>query len=241
MHYAGTAVIEAHGPRDVRKAIAAGQHLTTLAFSEAGSRSHFWAPLSTATARRQRPGPARRAKELGHLRRPGRQLRLVQPAAGGRGRQHDLAGACQRRRACASGAVQWAGPARQRLQPRSPPRASLFRTAAMLGPDGGGFDIMMGIVLPYFQLMNAAGSRRHDGGRHDQGRRARGRHQARAPGQLAGRPAHHPRLHRAHAHQDRYGARAAARYARRAGERPRRRDAARAGGQGRGRRDRPPR
>jgi alkylation response protein AidB-like acyl-CoA dehydrogenase len=27
--------------------------------------------------------------------------------------------------------------------------------AAMLGPDGGGFDIMMGIVLPYFQLMNA--------------------------------------------------------------------------------------
>jgi alkylation response protein AidB-like acyl-CoA dehydrogenase len=28
----------------------------------------------------------------------------------------------------------------------------------MLGPDGGGFDIMMGIVLPYFQLMNAAAS-----------------------------------------------------------------------------------
>jgi alkylation response protein AidB-like acyl-CoA dehydrogenase len=27
---------------------------------------------------------------------------------------------------------------------------------AMLGPDGAGFDIMMSIVLPYFQLMNAA-------------------------------------------------------------------------------------
>ena len=50
MHYAGTAVIEAHGPLDIRKVIAAGQHLTTLAFSEAGSRSHFWAPVSTATA-----------------------------------------------------------------------------------------------------------------------------------------------------------------------------------------------
>src|SRR5262245_12801033 len=50
MHYAGTAVIEAHGPRDVREAIAAGRHLTTLAFSEAGSRSHFWAPVSTAVA-----------------------------------------------------------------------------------------------------------------------------------------------------------------------------------------------
>ena len=33
---------------ETREAIAAGQHLTTLAFSEAGSRSHFWAPLSTA-------------------------------------------------------------------------------------------------------------------------------------------------------------------------------------------------
>lgn len=48
MHYAGTAGIEAAGPRDVREAIAAGRHLTTLAFSEKGSRSHFWAPLSTA-------------------------------------------------------------------------------------------------------------------------------------------------------------------------------------------------
>src|SRR5438045_229638 len=35
MHYAGTAVIEAHGPRGVREAIAAGKHITTLAFSEA--------------------------------------------------------------------------------------------------------------------------------------------------------------------------------------------------------------
>src|ERR1051325_9254168 len=49
MHYCGTAVIEAHGKRDVREAIAGGEHVTTLAFSEAGSRSHFWAPLSTAT------------------------------------------------------------------------------------------------------------------------------------------------------------------------------------------------
>jgi alkylation response protein AidB-like acyl-CoA dehydrogenase len=28
--------------------------------------------------------------------------------------------------------------------------------AARLGPDGGGFDVMMGIVLPYFQIMIAA-------------------------------------------------------------------------------------
>jgi alkylation response protein AidB-like acyl-CoA dehydrogenase len=50
MHYAGTVLIENHGPEDVRRAIAAGEHLTTLAFSEVGSRSHFWAPQGTATA-----------------------------------------------------------------------------------------------------------------------------------------------------------------------------------------------
>ena len=49
MHYAGTAVIEAHGPETTRRAIASGDHLTTLAFSEVGSRSHFWAAMGTAT------------------------------------------------------------------------------------------------------------------------------------------------------------------------------------------------
>jgi len=50
MHYVATAAIEGHGPEAVRKAVAGGQHLSTLAFSEAGSRSHFWATQSTATA-----------------------------------------------------------------------------------------------------------------------------------------------------------------------------------------------
>jgi alkylation response protein AidB-like acyl-CoA dehydrogenase len=34
--------------KETLKAIAAGKHLTTLAFSEKGSRSHFWAPVSQA-------------------------------------------------------------------------------------------------------------------------------------------------------------------------------------------------
>ena len=50
MHYAGTAVLEAHGQESLRQSIAAGQHVTGLAFSEFGSRSHFWAPVSTAQA-----------------------------------------------------------------------------------------------------------------------------------------------------------------------------------------------
>ena len=51
MHYSGTAVIEKFGPEDVRRDIAAGRHLSTLAFSENGSRSQFWAPVGTAEAK----------------------------------------------------------------------------------------------------------------------------------------------------------------------------------------------
>lgn len=50
MHFAAVSVIEPHGPDEVRRDIAGGTHLSTLAFSERGSRSHFWAPVSSATA-----------------------------------------------------------------------------------------------------------------------------------------------------------------------------------------------
>src|SRR5215471_19073184 len=52
MHLCATATIAAARPGaavgQTLKDIAAGRHLTTLAFSEAGSRSHFWAPVSRA-------------------------------------------------------------------------------------------------------------------------------------------------------------------------------------------------
>lgn len=50
MHFAATAVLTAHGQGPLLADIAAGQHLSTLAFSESGSRSHFWAPVSSARA-----------------------------------------------------------------------------------------------------------------------------------------------------------------------------------------------
>jgi alkylation response protein AidB-like acyl-CoA dehydrogenase len=50
MHMSAAAAIAAARPgatvATTLKEIAAGRHLSTLAFSEAGSRSHFWAPLS---------------------------------------------------------------------------------------------------------------------------------------------------------------------------------------------------
>ena len=50
MHYAAVAALTAAGDKDTLTAVAAGTHLSTLAFSETGSRSHFWAPLSSAAA-----------------------------------------------------------------------------------------------------------------------------------------------------------------------------------------------
>jgi alkylation response protein AidB-like acyl-CoA dehydrogenase len=54
MHVCGTQVIVAaaeFGRRDqLLRDVAAGRHLSTLAFSEKGSRSHFWAPVSQAAA-----------------------------------------------------------------------------------------------------------------------------------------------------------------------------------------------
>jgi alkylation response protein AidB-like acyl-CoA dehydrogenase len=154
MHYAGTAVIEKLGPREIRKAIAAGKHFTTLAFSEAGSRSHFWAPISTAVRNNghvqldaqkswatsagevdsyvwsSRPMVAEGASTLWLV--PGHAAGLVIPAPfnglGMRGNRSSPVTATE-----------------VKIEP-----------AAMLGPDGGGFDIMMGVVLPYFQIMIAA-------------------------------------------------------------------------------------
>jgi len=54
MHILGTATISAARPNaaeavtPILREIGAGRHLSTLAFSEAGSRSHFWAPVSRA-------------------------------------------------------------------------------------------------------------------------------------------------------------------------------------------------
>lgn len=50
MHYSGTTVLEKFGPEAIRRDIAGGHHLTTLAWSDTGSRSHFWAPCGSARA-----------------------------------------------------------------------------------------------------------------------------------------------------------------------------------------------
>lgn len=157
MHYAGTAVIEAYGSPEVRKAIAEGKHLTTLAFSEAGSRSHFWAPVSTAT-----DADGDRVK-----------LNAKKSWATSAG-QVDSYVWSSKPLAAEGASTIWLVPGNadglripapfsglgMRGNNSSPVIAEdvTIPKADMLGPDGGGFDIMMGVVLPYFQLMNASAS-----------------------------------------------------------------------------------
>ena len=154
MHYAGTAVIEAHGPLTIRQAIAEGKHITTLAFSERGSRSHFWAPVSTATAHNGTVNldaskswvtSAGQADSYVWSSKPlnaeGASTIWLVPAS--------VAGLS------VAGAFDGLGLRGNASSPMTAQKVAVER-AAMLGPDGGGFDIMMSVVLPYFQMMNAA-------------------------------------------------------------------------------------
>lgn len=156
MHYCGTAVLEKFGSEMIRRDIAAGRHLTTLAWSEAGSRSHFWAPVGTAVLDgdgylldgaktmvtsaveadsyiwSSRPAEAEGASTLWLV--DGKNPGLTEPKLfDGMG----LRGNCS-----------------------APLAAKSMRVpaAAMLGTDGGGFDTMIAVVLPVFSTLIASNS-----------------------------------------------------------------------------------
>jgi alkylation response protein AidB-like acyl-CoA dehydrogenase len=149
MHYCATAAIEAHGPEDMRRAIAAGTHLSTLAFSETGSRSQFWAPLSTATT----DGVLDASKSW-------------VTSAG----EADSYVWTSRPAAASDGATLWLVPADAdglkvaapfdglglRGNASSPVHAVAVQSTARLGDDGAGLDIALGVVLPVFQILNAS-------------------------------------------------------------------------------------
>jgi alkylation response protein AidB-like acyl-CoA dehydrogenase len=153
MHYAATAVIEAYGSRAAREDAAAGRALATLAFSEAGSRSQFWAPTSTA-------------KQEGEMVRLDARKSWI-TAAG----EADLYVWSSMPLAAEGLSTIWLVPANTpglqvaapfdglglRGNASSPVSAEgvLVPSEAILGEDGKGFDVMMGVVLPYFQLMIA--------------------------------------------------------------------------------------
>ena len=154
MHYCATAVIERHGSPKLRCAIAAGRHLSTLAFSEFGSRSHFWAPLGKAvadgdgillTGSKTMVTSAGEADSYVWSSRPvaaegASTLWLVASDNPGLSRPQRFDGLGLRGNASSPIAAE-----RVRMS-----------TDARLGADGEGFAIMMDTVLPIFSVLNAS-------------------------------------------------------------------------------------
>lgn len=156
MHFAATAALAAHGPGPVLADIAAGRHLSTLAFSEAGSRSHFWAPVSSARAdgssvildaHKSWVTSAGQADSYVWSSRPladdgAMTLWLVPSDAAGLSSPAEFDGLGLRGNAS------------------NPVTATSVRVSpdARLGADGAGLDIAFGVILPYFLVLNAAAS-----------------------------------------------------------------------------------
>jgi alkylation response protein AidB-like acyl-CoA dehydrogenase len=162
MHICGTATISAarpsaaHALTPILQEIAAGRHLSTLAFSEAGSRSHFWAPISRA----QRNGDgvhisARKSwvTSAGHA-----QSYVVSALApDGAGPTDSTLYLVAAGTRGLSVAGPWNG-----LGLRANASAPVVlddcqvSSDSQLTDDGGGFPVMLNVVLPLFNLGTAA-------------------------------------------------------------------------------------
>jgi alkylation response protein AidB-like acyl-CoA dehydrogenase len=155
MHYSAVAVIEALASPDIRCQVAAGKALATLAFSEAGSRSHFWAPLSTARA-------------------AGDQVVLDARKSWVTSAEYADLYVWSSQATTGEGATIWLAPRQTagidpagsfdgmglRGNDSEPVFAIEARIPAanLLGEDGKGGDVMLGVVLPVFTVLNASAS-----------------------------------------------------------------------------------
>jgi len=160
MHYSGVAALVAGSDKDTLTEVAGGRHLTTLAFSETGSRSHFWVPMSTAAA--EPDGSTVRLDAA----------KSWVTAAG----QAD--GYVWSSRPLAPAGAD-AGPMTLWLVPADSPGLSVagpfdglglrgnasaplaadgvtVPLSAMLGADGAGLDLALAAILPYFLICSAA-------------------------------------------------------------------------------------
>src|ERR1700761_7379506 len=126
MHYAAVAALTAAGDKETLTAIAGGGHLSTLALSEPGSRSHFWAPMSSAVPLDDGAGPMT--------------LWLVPAGAPGLSVTGTFDGLGLRGNASA---------------PMTADGVKV-PLGAMLGADGAGLDLALAAVLPVFLICSAS-------------------------------------------------------------------------------------
>ena len=139
------------GNSEALRGLASGERLGTLAFSERGSRSHFWAPVSQIadgmiSAQKSFVTSAGHAKIYAVSTRP-------------EGMDEPLASSLYLVGDDAPGVE--VGPAWGGLGLRGNASAPMtFNTpvanAELLGEEGKGLDLMLGIVLPWFQLGSGA-------------------------------------------------------------------------------------
>ncbi|WP_344611498.1 acyl-CoA dehydrogenase family protein [Dactylosporangium salmoneum] len=156
MHYSAVATLRAGHREAELRTIANGRHLSTLAFSEPGSRSHFWAPMSSAAAdgdhvvlnaRKSWVTSAGQADSLVWSSRPvtgdGPMSLWFVPA--------DTPGLS------VAGPFDGLGLRGNNSRPMSAVDMRVPR-ASLLGTDGGGLDLALSAVLPVFLLLNASAS-----------------------------------------------------------------------------------
>jgi alkylation response protein AidB-like acyl-CoA dehydrogenase len=154
MHFCATAVIEAHGPTEIRKAIAAGKHLTTLAFSEVGSRSQFWKSLGTAQATGDSVRLTGKKSFITSAHHADSFVWSSKPVAGSELSTLWLVPRSTPGLRVSDAPFDGIG---LRGNDSTPAMAEGMQVpaSARLGDDGAGFGIMMGVVLPWFNVLSA--------------------------------------------------------------------------------------
>jgi len=158
MHLCGVACYAASSDKSAGylKAAARGEHLSTLAFSERGSRSHFWAPVSRA---QQSNGVVKLSAQKSFVTSAGHADGYVVSTLAANGAQpmestiylvlpNDPG-------VSVSGAWEGLGMRGNASAPMTLANVPVADDRA-LTPPGKGLDMMLGVVLPAFQVGSAA-------------------------------------------------------------------------------------
>lgn len=154
MHLCGATVLEQLGSEALRREVAGGRHLTTLAWSDSGSRSHFWAPVGSA---RQDGDSVVIDSSKTMVTSAGEADSYVWSTASMGGSGVSTLWLVDSKAAGLSEPKFFDGIG-LRGNRSSPMLAQGLRlpAAAMLGTDGGAFDVMIGTVLPVFATLIAS-------------------------------------------------------------------------------------
>jgi alkylation response protein AidB-like acyl-CoA dehydrogenase len=159
MHLCGVACYAAAPDKTapLLNAAAAGRHLSTLAFSEKGSRSHFWAPVSRATASGN--GAVRITAQKSFVTSAGHADGYVVStlAAGATGPLESSIYVVLRGDPAMAVSGTWRGLGLRgnASAPMTLDNVSVGADRA-LSADGQGLNMMLGVVLPLFQVGSAA-------------------------------------------------------------------------------------